>query len=75
MESNLLSLETLIKWIDINCDILPWSPELSTKREDRKELLELIGDESLDTILAAARQALPATARKRAAPAATPVTT
>lgn len=31
--------------------------------------------EALDTILAAARQALPATAPKRAAPAATPVTT
>jgi hypothetical protein len=53
VESYLLSLETLIKWIDDNCDILPWSPELSTKREERKELLELIGDESLDTILAA----------------------
>lgn len=53
VEAYLLSLEKLIKWIDANCDILPWSPELSTKREDRKELLDLIGDESLDTILAA----------------------
>ena len=53
VESYLLSLETLIKWIEVNCDVLPWSPELSTKREDRKELLELIGDESLDTILVA----------------------
>lgn len=52
VESYLLSLETLIKWIDVNCDILPWSPELSTKREDRMELREFIGDESLDTILA-----------------------
>jgi hypothetical protein len=48
-----LSLETIIKWIDTNCYILPWSPELSTKREDLKELVELIGDESLDTVLAA----------------------
>lgn len=53
VESYLLSLETLIKWIEVNCDILPWSPELSARREDRKELLELIGQESLDTILAA----------------------
>lgn len=53
VESGLLSAEHLIQWIEQNCDVLPWSPELTTKREERNELAEITGEESLQTILVA----------------------
>ena len=53
VEAHVLSLEGLINWIDTNCDIVTWSPALASKREDRKELADMIGEESLDSILAA----------------------
>lgn len=50
---HLLSLETLIDWVGNSCDVVPWSLALSRKREERKELAEVIGDECLDTVLSA----------------------
>lgn len=53
VESGLLSVGHLIEWIEKNCDVFPWSPALATKREDRNELAEITGEESLQTVLAA----------------------
>ena len=53
VEDDLLSIERLIKWIKGHCDVLPWSPALATKREERKELAEVTGEESLQTVLVA----------------------
>jgi tetratricopeptide (TPR) repeat protein len=57
VEANLLSLERLITWIGANCDVVAWNPALATKREERKELADVIGEESLDSILAAVHPA------------------
>ena len=54
VESYLLSLERLIEWIGANCDVLPWSASLGMKRAELKEVAEVIGDESLDTVLVSA---------------------
>ena len=50
----LMSLQSLLEWIERNCDVLPWSPALATGRDKMRELREMIGDESLDSVLAAA---------------------
>lgn len=50
----LMSLQSLLEWIEGNCDVLPWSPALVAGRDEMKELREMIGDESLDSVLAAA---------------------
>lgn len=51
VEAYLLSLERLIEWIGAHCDVLPWSASLGTRRGELKEVAEIIGDESLDTVL------------------------
>jgi tetratricopeptide (TPR) repeat protein len=54
MAASLMSIEKLVEWIRKNCDVVPWSPSLAAKQEERKELEEIIGEESFDTVLAAA---------------------
>lgn len=51
--SDLLSIECLIKWIEENCDVLPWSPALATIREESDQLAEIAGEESMQTVLVA----------------------
>jgi len=53
MEEHLLSLEKIIEWTKANCDVVPWLPALAAKKEERKELAEIIGEESFDTVLSA----------------------
>jgi len=53
MTAHLMSLERLLGWIATNCTVLAWSPDLATKREERKELEEIAGEACLDTVLAA----------------------
>ena len=54
VENNLVRLQDLLRWIETNCDVLPWPTSLNKRREERQELSEVLGEESLDTILVAA---------------------
>ena len=53
VEAHLLSMERLIRWVETNCEIVAWSPGLASRREERKELGDVIGEESQDSVLAA----------------------
>ncbi len=48
-----LSLESILEWVRVHCTVLPWSPANASTREARKELEEVLGTESLETILCA----------------------
>jgi hypothetical protein len=53
VEEGRVHLETLLRWIDVNCDILPWPTTLRISRIERQRYAELLGKESFDTVLVA----------------------
>ena len=52
IKAHVMLLEELLEWIDNNCDVLAWTPDLAKKLEEQSELRDLIGVECFDTVLA-----------------------
>ncbi len=55
MTKHIQYLDSIAKWIENNCDILPCEPALSIDRDIRKKNEEILGRESYETILLAAQ--------------------
>ena len=46
-------LESVIKWIEVSCDVLPCEPALRMRRRYKQHLEDLLGVSSVDTMLVA----------------------
>ncbi len=54
VERSLAWLETLLNWINSHCDVLSWPVSIKMARSDRQRLSEILGEESVETMLVAA---------------------
>ncbi|MFA5967159.1 MAG: tetratricopeptide repeat protein [Patescibacteria group bacterium] len=54
IEKNIKYLDSIVKWVNDNCDVLPCDPALKIDLQMRKQIEKLLGKESYETILLAA---------------------